>query len=88
MTQSPEQQLTSPPTRNQSAPTVEQVREFLDGLHLDVQTPGGVFDGTKEEYIIRMITRTIVALCTAWWSTRELIDYLQKRNQFIKGANS
>ena len=67
--------------------TVNKLETILDGLYFDTQSPFGanLFDGTKEEYIIKLLTRSIVALCTAWWSTRELLDYLQKRNTFSKG---
>lgn len=66
--------------------TVKKIQTFLDSVYFDVQSPGGanLFNGTKEEYIIRLITRSIVALCTAWWSVRELLDYLQKRTKFSK----
>lgn len=67
--------------------TIKQIKLFLDNVYFDFQGPGNAnpFNGTKEEYIIRLITRSIVALCTAWWSIREVIDYLQKRTQNYKG---
>jgi hypothetical protein len=71
----------------QKTEKVKQIQLFLDNIYFDVQGPGGTnpFNGTKEEYIIRLITRSIVALCTAWWSVREIVDYLQKRSQNHKG---
>ena len=66
--------------------TQNKIKQFVDNIYFDAQMPGsGFFDGTKEEYIIRLITRSIVAFCTAWWSARELLDYLQKRCNIHKG---
>jgi hypothetical protein len=67
--------------------TKRDIQLFLDNIYFDFQTVGGPnpFDGTREEYIIRLITRSIVALCTAWWSVREMMDYLQKRSNTYKG---
>ena len=66
-----------------------QIQLFLENIYFDFQSPGGarLFDGTKEEYIIKLITRSIVAFCTAWWSAKELIDYLQNRSKTSKGLN-
>lgn len=57
-----------------------KVDEFLDGLYLDVQGPGE--NKFTEEYIIKVITRFAVSLCSAWWSLRELFDYIQNRKTF------
>ena len=55
-----------------------KVDEFLDGLYFDVQGPSGE-NKLTEEAIIRLITRFAVSLCSAWWSLRELFDYIQNK---------
>lgn len=68
--------------------TIKDIQLFLDSVYFDVQMGGtNPFLGTKEEYIIKLITRSIVALCTAWWSVKELLDYIQKRQTSNKGFN-
>jgi len=73
---------------DQTHKTIKDIQLFFDSIYFDVQMGGASpFSGTKEEYIIRLITRSIVALCTAWWSVRELLDYIQKRQTSNKGFN-
>lgn len=73
---------------DQKESAIKNIQLFLDNIYFDAQMGGASpFSGTKEEYIIRLITRSIVALCTAWWSVRELLDYIQKRQTSNKGFN-
>jgi hypothetical protein len=73
---------------DQRESTIRNIQLFLENIYFDAQMGGASpFAGTKEEYIIRLITRSIVALCTAWWSVRELLDYVQKRQTSNKGFN-
>lgn len=39
----------------------------------------GAVIGPGEEYIIKLITRLAISGITAWWSAREILDYIQKR---------
>lgn len=73
---------------DQKDKTLKELKLFFDNIYFDVQMGGASpFSGTKEEYIIRLITRSIVAICTAWWSVKELLDYIQKRQTSNKGSN-
>ena len=68
-----------------SAETKQKIDHFLDGLYLDAQGPTGT--ALPEEYVIKIITRFVISLCTAWWSMRELFDYIQNRRSFKEFTN-
>jgi len=61
----------------------DKVRTFMKGLYLDVQGPSGTASTTgaklTEEYIIKLVTRFAVSICSAWYAITELIDYLRTR---------
>lgn len=65
-------------------PEVKQkIDNYLDNLHFDFQTtPGQASTTLQEEFIIKLLTRFIVSLCSAWWSIREVLDYIQKRKTY------
>lgn len=56
----------------------EKIDTFLDEIFFDVQgaPTGKVF---ADEYLIRMITKFLVSICTAWWSFTEVLEYIDTR---------
>lgn len=61
----------------------DKLDEFLDSLYLDFQAaptaPGGTM---TQEYIIKLLTRFIMGVCTAFWSIAELVEYVHNRREF------
>lgn len=56
-----------------------KIDEVLDQYYLDVQcAPGAV----AQETVTKLVTRIIVSLCSAWWSIKELLEYVQERQKF------
>ena len=58
--------------------------EFIDKLYLDVASGSC---SPQEQIIIRAITRFVVSICTAWWSMRELFDYMNSRRELHRLEN-
>jgi hypothetical protein len=65
----------------------DKVDEFLDSLYLDVQCPTGPGAKMSEDYAIKMITKFIISICTAWWSILELIEYVRNKKSFREFLN-
>ena len=61
-----------------------KVEDFLDSLYLDVtgNSTAPNQGAIAEEYFVKLITKFCVSVATAWWSLRELFDYIQKRRLY------
>ena len=60
----------------------------MDKIYLDFQGPPGL-DGSVEagktvleHYLVKLLTNVVVNACAAWWSIKELWDYLSNRQTF------
>lgn len=69
---------------NQELPTAikEKIDNYIDNLYFNFQSVPGQGSSLQEEYIIKLLTRFLVSVCSAWWSVREVLDYIQKRKTF------
>lgn len=64
-----------------------KIDAFIDSLYFDVQGASGMGTKLSEEYVIKLLTRFIVSLGTAFWSISELLEYIRNRRnlkEFIK----
>lgn len=55
----------------------ERVEEYLSNIHFDTQTVTG--ERVSEDYIIRLVTRFAISICSSWWAITEIIDFFRKR---------
>lgn len=53
----------------------------MESLYFDVQAMGAGASMT-EEYVVKMIVRAVMGVCTAVWSIAEFIDFLKTRRSF------
>jgi len=60
----------------------EKIDKVIDSLYLDVQ--GTPVSGTSltQEYIIKLLTRLVMSVCTIVWSVSELVEYIRNRREF------
>lgn len=61
--------------------TKQNIQQFIDSLFLDVQG-AGILNNMSEEYVLKLVTRFVVSVGTAFWSISELLDYLRTRRAF------
>lgn len=61
--------------------TLETVLDYIDHLYLDTQGVGTTTLGESafEDYIIKLISRFLISLCTSWYAAVEIIDYIKKK---------
>lgn len=60
-----------------------KIDDFMDSLYFDVQgapTMGGT--SMSQEYIVKIVTRFVMSICTAFWSLSELLEYIRNRRDF------
>lgn len=69
------------PRSKLSAKRKKQIDEFIDSLYFDVQAAGGQAK-LSEEYVVKLVTKFLVSLCTAIWSISEILDYIKERKEF------
>lgn len=60
----------------------DKIDEFLDSLYLDFQAAPAAGGTMTQEYIIKLVTRFIMGVCTAFWSIAELVEYIHNRREF------
>lgn len=64
-----------------------KINQFIDSLYFDIQGASGTGTKLSEEYIVKLITRFVISLGTAFWSISELLEYIRNRRnskEFIK----
>lgn len=70
------------PKKEISYETKLKIDNFLNSLYLDVQGAGTINNKLSEEYVLKLLTRFLVSLGTAFWSITELLDYIRTRREF------
>lgn len=56
-----------------------KIDDFIDSLYFDVQGASGINTKLSEEYVIKLLTRFVISLGTAFWSISELLEYIRNR---------
>lgn len=69
-----------------------QIKDYLEELHFNFEAvPGfGAAEAEKaifETYLIDLISKVVLSLCTAWWSINEIIDYFRNRKVLKEMGN-
>ena len=60
----------------------EKIDKLIDSFYFDVQ--GAPVGGTSltQEYVIKLLTRLVMSMCTIFWSVTELTEYIRNRREF------
>lgn len=67
--------------------TKQKIDELLDEFYFDVQCAPGTGQLTQEA-VVKLITKIVVSLCSAWWSITELMEYIRERQNFKEATHA
>ena len=57
----------------------EKVDKIIDSWHFDVQGVPASGTTMSQEYVIKILTRLVMSICTAFWSLTEIAEYIRNR---------
>jgi hypothetical protein len=64
-----------------------KVQEYFSNIHFDTQTCTPTNNKLNEDYIIKIISKLVVSICSAWYAIQEIISFIAKRKE-LKGFTS
>lgn len=64
-----------------------RVQEYMSHIYFDTQSCAPITNKANEDYVIKLISRFVVSICSVWYAIQEIIDFLRKR-KVIKGFSS
>lgn len=70
------------PRKNIPEDIKNKIDDFLGSLYLDFQAAPATGGSMTQEYVLKLLTRFIMSVCTAFWSITELVEYIHNRRDF------
>src|SRR5258708_1061716 len=61
-----------------------KVEEYFSNVHFDTQTCTPTNNKLTQDYFIKLLSKLVVSICSAWYAIQEIINFIQKRKD-LKG---